>query len=531
MRYVREITARVRRVPLLQKELRSLATRLDQRLAFSYIITVMKATVASLLLAAVGLTADPTDFQNNVPGPGCSAGQAMNDAMAGPAVASSPSSMGPLRVHPTNPRYFADACGKAVYLTGSHTHLSFKDGGGRAAGTSPLDYNAYLDLMVANRHNFMRLWSGWELTIYDPAPWRRTGPGVAADGAPRFDLTKLDEAYFDRLRQRVLASREKNIYVSVMLFEGWLLRFVPNSAAQHPLSSANNINGIDADTNQDGSVTEAHTSKNAAVTAIQEAYVRKVIDTLNDLDNVLYEIANESVFPASVEWQYHMINYIKKYEATKPLQHPVGMTSAGFSSSYDDLTNLLDSPADWISPGRPRSLTYDYLNNPPAADGLKVVISDSDHLARVMENPSWIWKSMTRGINPIFMDVYPPLDTLQSGDPSFIRKTMGYARAYADKIDLSSMTPRADLVSTGYALANPGSEYLIYQPGSGSFAVSLQNGRYDYEWFNPSKGLSAGTGSFTASSGNRTFTPPFAGSAVLLIRAAGASASPTAGAP
>ena len=32
----------------------------------------------------------------------------------------------------------------------------------------------------------------------------------------------------------------------------------------------------------------------AEITAIQEAYAKKVIDTVNDLDNVLYEISNES---------------------------------------------------------------------------------------------------------------------------------------------------------------------------------------------------------------------------------------------
>jgi hypothetical protein len=35
--------------------------------------------------------------------------------------------------------------------------------------------------------------------------------------------------------------------------------------------------------------------------AIQEAYVKKVIDTVNDLDNVLYEISNESR-GSSDEW-------------------------------------------------------------------------------------------------------------------------------------------------------------------------------------------------------------------------------------
>src|SRR5678816_4363063 len=35
--------------------------------------------------------------------------------------------VGPLRVDPRNPRYFADGSGKVVYLTGSHTWANLKD--------------------------------------------------------------------------------------------------------------------------------------------------------------------------------------------------------------------------------------------------------------------------------------------------------------------------------------------------------------------------------------------------------------------
>ena len=62
-----------------------------------------------------------------------------------------------------------------------------------------------------------------------------------------------------------------------------------------------------------------------AVTALQEAYVRHVVDTVNDLDNVLYEISNEAA-DYSTAWQYHMIRLIHDYERAKPKQHPVGMT-------------------------------------------------------------------------------------------------------------------------------------------------------------------------------------------------------------
>ncbi|HKY09588.1 MAG TPA: DUF6298 domain-containing protein [Candidatus Binatia bacterium] len=425
---------------------------------------------------------------------------------------------GPLRVA-ANPRYFADGCGRPVYLTGSHTHLSFKDGGERPLNISPFDYEKYLDLMQTNNHNFMRMWSGWELPRFAPLPWRRTGPGTARDGELKFDLMQFDETYFERLRDRVLAARERNIYVSVMLFEGWLLRFTAGSAAQHPFSPANNINGIKADADSDGKIIEAHSLNDPTVTAIQEAYVRKVIDTLNDLDNVLYEIANESDFPESVKWQYHMIEFIKKYQESKPKQHPVGITSAGFSSPYDDLADLQNSPADWISPGRPASLAHDYLENPPAADGVKVIISDSDHLATELKGPSWIWKSATRGLNPIFMDAFPPLDILGTADVTMIRKNLGYARVYADKMDLLSTTPRPELASTRYALANPGVEYLVYQPASGRFTVNLPRGAYRYEWFNPATGSVAGKGSLTASDGTNTFSPPFSGIAVLYLKA------------
>ena len=41
---------------------------------------------------------------------------------------------------------------------------------------------------------------------------------------------------------------------------------------------------------------------------------------------------------------------------------------------------------------------------------------------------------------------------------------MGDTLRYAQKMNLISMEPRGELTSTGYALANPGEEYLILQP-------------------------------------------------------------------
>ena len=337
--------------------------------------------------------------------------------MAGQARAAE--AAGPLRVHPDNPRYFTDGTKdrdgslRTVYLTGSHTWNSLQD---MRDADSPgeFDFNAYLGFLARHDHNFIRLWR-WELTHWDtkaagekaprqfiaePQPWARTGPGQALDGQPRFDLQQFDEAYFQRLRWRVAAARDRGIYVSIMLFEGWGLRFVPDGWKAHPLHPSNNVNGLEKELEGVTQGIELFTLASPKATALQEAYVRKVIDTVQDLDNVLYEIANESDF-STTSWQYHLIRFIKKVESAKLKQHPVGMTSIGYG--VDDLDRLLNSPADWISPNPDR---FDYKTNPPASDATKVILLDTDHLWGVGGDSAWVWKSCTRGLNPIFMDPY-----------------------------------------------------------------------------------------------------------------------------
>ncbi|MBM3216041.1 hypothetical protein FJZ36_14125, partial [Candidatus Poribacteria bacterium] len=230
--------------------------------------------------------------------------------------------MGPLRVHPTNPRYFADGDGNAVYLTGSHTWSNLKDLG-VTDPPEPFDFGGYLDFLAAMDHNFIRLWT-WELSKYRyttdglflyaaPFPWQRTGPGLALDGKPKFDLTRLDDAYFERLRARVAAARERGIYVAVMLFEGHGVQqsTPPWRWDGHPFHPANNVNGIDGDPNADGRGTEVHTLEVPAITRVQEAYVRRVVEAVNEYDNVLYEITNEAG-PYSTDWQYHVIRFVKE---------------------------------------------------------------------------------------------------------------------------------------------------------------------------------------------------------------------------
>ena len=433
---------------------------------------------------------------------------------------------GPLRLHPTNPRYFTngltnpDDSLQAVYLTGSHTWNSLQDVTGNEWYLPNLlsthGYEAYLDFMTAHHHNFIRLWiveHAWNSKTgarISPHPWLRTGPGDALDGRPRFDLSRFDPAYFERLRSRVIAARDRGLYVSVMLFGGMWGTEHKFTWIGHPFNAANNINGIDADLNQDGLGNELYTLWLPQVLALQKATAAKVVATLNDLDNVLYEVANE-VREYSTDWQYEIIKHIKSEEAGMPKRHPVGMT--GFNSIPH--ADLLKSPADWISPSNSGG---DYRNHPPAADGRKVILLDTDHLWGEGGNPDWVWKSFTRGLQPVWMDRIK----LSSGDlphAEAVRRAMGHTRRLAERMNLAAMTPRQDLTSSGYCLAHPGQEYLVYLPEGGKFKVNLStvSGALEVEWLHPVEGTVT-HGTPIAGGDIRSLTTPFLGAAAVHLK-------------
>lgn len=473
---------------------------------------------------------------------------------------------GPLQVHPSNPRYFTDASGRAILLAGSHTWSNFQDNG----FTDPppaFDYESYLDFLVANNHNFLRLWcweesrwAPWVATndyyFYPGPPYERTGPGNALDGKPRFSLDVLDARYFERLRSRISQAAGRGIYVSVMLFNGWAIddkhdRLHRGNPWQgHPFNRYNNVNGVDGDPNGDDGGVETHQLLIPRVTAYQERYVRRVVDAVNEFDNVLFEISNES-YATSRDWQYHMIDLIHAYESTKPKQHPVGMSQYQWPGRNAD---LVQSPADWIAPWEELP-EYPYRDDPREADGEKVVIVDTDHLWGIGGDRKWAWKSFMRGNQPSFMDAY---DGASSGcgapaswDVRFaswkeilkdllhmsprprgwtpdaeqwmsLRANIGYILDFSHRIDLSQMVPRSALASSRYCLAHvseASAEYLIYiEDPRKPFHVDLSgfSAPLRQEWFDPSTAKTV-TGPIVTAGGIRRLQSPFASDAVLYL--------------
>jgi hypothetical protein len=502
-------------------------------------------------------------------------------------------SMGPLVQSSTNSRYFViQGTTQAVLLSGSHTWNDFLDIGLNGSPTT-FDFNGFVSFLTAHGQNATILWRkdlpvecGWinGTDVQTPWPWLRPGPGTASDGQPKWDLTQFNQAFFDRLRQRVMQLQQSGIYAIIELFDGNNVASArcgnssPNGDG-FPFTGVNNINGVDDGyTSGSTGVGSFTMTTNNAVTNAQDAFVKKTIDTLNDLPNVLWELAEEepgngSFFTGTSGyggastmqfWAPHMVGLIKAYEGGgtwegitypgKPFKHPVGI--GAMSSQDPDDQALYSSPVDWLAP----TISSNWSNQAPGTvstnNQSKVVINDSDHsfdAATILNsdgtvnNPkvrAYQWENITDGAaGVLFMDPYDiylpstspvrntcstPVNGICTGGPDAkyepFRTSLGYVPPMETKLDLVKTTPQPSLSSTGFCLADAvasGAEYLVYAPNGGAFTVNLSATTHNLnvQWIDPTTGAVTNAGTVIGGSSSQSFTPPWGSShdAVLYL--------------
>jgi hypothetical protein len=464
---------------------------------------------------------------------------------------------GVLRVLETNPRWLTDDSGKAKYFTGPTGQFTVNPNATVStvqdfwnedvSGVN--DYATAFDTVVANGHNFVRLWR-WETSVWGSRaqfasntywrvpilqmPWSLVSTRVDSSTGINitvgvYDLATFNQSYFDRLRAVVLSAVNKGLTPSVMLFEGSangaLTEF---SGFSHPMFGVNNVNGVSCDTNSNVHCDETHTLTNATITAYQDAYVQKVIDTLNDIDGYVYEIVNETGFD-TVPWQNHVADTVSNYEQQEGRQsHPVWMSHLGNGNGQIPSNDYLfhNGYVQIIGPaGR------EYETAPPHNHGNKrvnVVFHDTDHggmNGNGIVNSEWPWKSLTRGISPLLLDC--PFEICKrepdSERPS-IRRAMAQTLAYASKINLKAMTVETgrSIIDSGYGLYESCVEYLMYMPEDGSHGINLSSCQPDHafavEFFEPLTGITT-SGETVTGGAVRSFNPPGPNPMVVHLKA------------
>ena len=277
----------------------------------------------------------------------------------------------PISLHPENPHYFLWR-GKPTILITSGEHYG-------ALLNLDFDYVAYLDALAKDKLNSTRVFTGayaesignFNITnnTLAPAanrlicPWARSGEPGYGGGGNKFDLTKWDERYFNRLRDFVAKASERGIVLEMNLFCPFYEDSMWNLS---PMNAHNNINNVG-----DIERTNVYTlDKHGGLLPYQEAMTRKIVAELKDYDNVYYEICNEPYFGGvTMDWQRHIADVIT--DAQKDFSHKF-LISQNIANGSQKIAN--PNPAISI-------FNFHYANPPEAVAlnyDLKKVIGDNE---------------------------------------------------------------------------------------------------------------------------------------------------------
>ena len=201
----------------------------------------------------------------------------------------------PLSLLPENPRYFLFR-GQPTVLVTSGEHYG-------AVVNPDFDYVHYLDELARHGFNHTRLFSGSyiesEIFIaglgYDNTlaprpgralvPWARSDEPGATEGGNRFDLSRWNPAYFDRLKGFVEEAGRRNIVVEVVLFSA---HYHGANWRLSPLHPANNVNRT-----PDIPPWQVYGDEGRTLLRYQTELARKLARELIGYDNVYFELLNE----------------------------------------------------------------------------------------------------------------------------------------------------------------------------------------------------------------------------------------------
>ena len=144
-------------------------------------------------------------------------------------------------------------------------------------------------------NNVVNVRRGKEESFRPPRyPWKRTGPGQTTWGDHRFDLDQFDPVYFDLLCSRLKLMGGRGIVPVVGIFSEHAIDH-PLHWRGHPFHPQNNINNLGLP--ERDAIPEYFENKQAL--KYQEAYVRKLLETIEDTHFILHPFGEVKRAPAS----------------------------------------------------------------------------------------------------------------------------------------------------------------------------------------------------------------------------------------
>jgi hypothetical protein len=425
------------------------------------------------------------------------------------------------------------------------------------------DREKYLDTVASDGLNLTRLFVG---TYYErpgafgirnntlaPAPgraltpWSRADEAGARDGGRKFDLSRWNDAYFERLRGFVSEAGKRGIVVEVVLFSSYYGDGWPGS----PMNSANNVNGIG-----DVPRERANTLDNGGLLAEQERVVRKIVGELKDADNVYYEIQNEpwsdhevpgdivnfSVLPgdlsasarwknrvdlagpASLAWQARIASTLAEEEKVLGVAHLVAQNYGNHRfpiRNVDARVGVMNFHYAWpeaatLNLGRGRVVSFDETGFASPSDRTAAPETDA-----VYRRQAWEFLLAGGGIFSMLDYSFTVghedgtfVNEAPGGGSPALRRQLRVLRDFLEGFDIPALRPRQEAV-----IAAPGAftralgtddALGVYLWGDGSTTLTLDvgEGAWGFEWIDTKTGAVVRSGTSPREAGPRDLQSP-----------------------
>jgi len=425
----------------------------------------------------------------------------------------------PLALHPENPHYFIFR-GKPVVLIGSTEHYG-------AVMNLDFDYVAYFDQLAADGLNITRTFTGiyreqktsFKITNNTMAPdsgrficpWTQSDQPGYIYGGNKYDLSKWDNTYFERLKDFVARAGKRGIVVELDLFSNYYSNLQWKLS---PLYYANNINGIGRIEDHK----EVLSLKHPDILAIQESMVKKIVDELHNFDNLYYEVCNEPYFgdiDALEAWEQHMTEVIVKAEKGYKNKHLISRNIANNKKVVENPDpNVSIFNFHYARP--PETVKLNYGLNKPIGDNETGFRGTTEYPYRA---EAWDFLiaggALYNNLDYSFTaqhenGTFQFPETQPGGGGIVLRNQLKILKNFINNLDFIHMKPANELIkefiadsSTVRVLAKPGETYAIYinrfvgdkpilsgrLPGSATIRMELPTNSYTLEWMNVETGL------------------------------------------
>ncbi len=353
-------------------------------------------------------------------------------------------------------------------------------------------------------------------------PWARSGEGIAWDGLSKFDLTRFNPWYFDRIRQFGDLCDQNGLILFNQLYNNHNVVESASHWVDFPWRPANCVqdNGITEPPPFDRSppsgdrlrihiADEFYDVANPLRRDLHKLYIVKCLDELKGVNNVVYTPAFQ--YAGTLEFMKFFLDVADEWQKKN---NTILLLALLTGKNVTD--EILREPyyRDMISVIYTGYWTYfedGTLFAPPAGENkafreFRWLHSNEMNSGFLQTNERMVYK-LTRE----YADEYPdkvifswsgnvnPLAVLMAGGGYVSHVADGVGNSPANlKFDkfvnehlgeiLWKMNPADDLVSdpeNTWCLAEPGKSYLFYSLEGDKFNAELEKGKYKIRWFSP----------------------------------------------